>query len=119
MIGAGMGIFFAGCRHRVAPVERGVDSIVINTTERLIQGDSLSPACDLRINLAYATPDDSINRLINEAVAHAAFDYTGVTLPAAATRSPTATSPATTRSWSLSTRKRSARESRRMVQLRI
>lgn len=84
MIGAGMSVFFAGCQHRVAPVERGVDSIVINTTERLIQGDSLSPACDLRINLAYATPDDSINRLINEAVAHAAFDYTGVTLPAAA-----------------------------------
>ena len=41
-----MGLFFAGCQHRVAPVERGVDSIVINTTERLIQGDSLSIALD-------------------------------------------------------------------------
>ncbi len=55
------------------------DSIVINIPQKLIENDSLSPQCDFRINLKYAVPDDSINRIINNAIVYAAFEYENLT----------------------------------------
>lgn len=66
---------FTGCQHQVTAVPTTFDSITVDKQERLMAGDSLSPTCQLRINLKYATPEDSVNRLINASIVQLAFEY--------------------------------------------
>lgn len=77
---AGIAVTFAlgGCQHRMTAVPTSFDSVVIDKDEPLVPGDTLSPACELYINLKYATPEDSVTRLINENIVRLAFDYEGL-----------------------------------------
>lgn len=78
---AGIAVTFAldGCQHKMTAVSTSFDSVVINTSEHLISDDTLSPVCRLHINLKYATPEDSVTRLVNESIVRMAFDYEGLT----------------------------------------
>lgn len=76
---AGMAVAFAlgGCQHKMTAVPTSFDSVVVDKNERLVPGDTLSPACTLHVNLKYATPEDSVTRLINESIVRMALDKEG------------------------------------------
>lgn len=66
----------SGCQQqKTSSLPTHFDSIVVNVPQKLIENDSLSPQCNFQINLKYATPDDSINQVINKAIIYAAFEY--------------------------------------------
>lgn len=69
---------FTGCQHKVTTMPTVFDSVTVDKQERLMDNDSLSPTCRLHINLKYAAPQDSINRLINANILQLAFEYEDV-----------------------------------------
>ena len=74
----------SGCQQQKASgLPTHFDSIVVNVPQKLVENDSLSPQCNFQINLKYATPDDSINQVINKAIVYAAFEYENLTPQAA------------------------------------
>lgn len=66
-----------GCRPHAGDsrAQFAIDSAVINQTVKLVPEDSISPACNLRISLAYLTGDDAVEKLINDTIVRAAFEY--------------------------------------------
>lgn len=75
-----MALAMSGCQQqKTSGSPTQFDSIVVNVPQKLIENDSLSPQCNFQINLKYATPDDSINQVINKAIVYAAFEYENLT----------------------------------------
>ncbi len=71
-------ITVCGCNHKEASNDTPFFETLSVSSHVHLTADTLSPACDMNINLTYANRDDSIAEAINREIVNAAFKYEGL-----------------------------------------
>lgn len=72
-------ISFHSYRHQSARSISMIDSVVVNKQTKLVENDSLSPICQLHINLKYMAATDSLATKINNEITRTVFHFDHLT----------------------------------------